>query len=96
MIQGPAMAVINPTDEDFLNPAMWISTQDFADILGVKVQAIYNRISIGDDMPESYRISKRRTRFYRPEVKAWLLSRQRVTAGAIQRQRREAALAQSA
>ncbi|MCP5471086.1 MAG: hypothetical protein H7A18_03240 [Sinobacteraceae bacterium] len=88
-------ANIKPTEEDFLDPAQWMSTQEFADILGVKVQAVWNRISTGEDMPESYRFSKRLTRFYRPEVKAWILARQRVTAGAIQRIRREAAQARA-
>lgn len=39
-------ANIKPTDDDFLDPALWMSTQEFADILGVKVQAVYNRISV--------------------------------------------------
>ena len=84
-----------PTDDDFLNPAQWMSTQEFAGVLGVKVQTIWNRCAMGDDMPASYKISARLTRFYRPEVKAWLLARQRMTAGAIQRIRREAGRAQA-
>lgn len=86
---------IKPTDDDFLDPAQWMSTQEFAGILGVKVQAVWNRVSMGEDMPESYKFSSRLTRFYRPQVRAWILSRQRVTAGATQRQRREAAQARA-
>lgn len=89
------MTAVKPTDDDFLDPAQWMSLREFADILGMKVQNVYNRISMGEDMPETYKISSRLTRLYRPQVQAWILSRQRVTAGALQRQRREAAQAQA-
>ena len=89
------MVAIKPTDDDFLDPAQWMSLKEFADILGMKVQNAYNRISTGEDMPEMYKFSSRLTRLYRPQVRAWILARQRVTAGALQRQRREAAQARA-
>jgi predicted DNA-binding transcriptional regulator AlpA len=74
------MTAIKPTDDDFLNPAQWMSTKEFAALLGLRVQSVYNKISTGEDMPESYPISPRLTRFYRPEVAEWLRKRRRVSA----------------
>jgi predicted DNA-binding transcriptional regulator AlpA len=73
-------ATIEPTDADFLNPAQWMSPKEFAGILGVRVQTIYNMTSTGQDMPASYPISARLTRFYRPEVVEWMRKRRRVSA----------------
>lgn len=69
-----------PTDDDFLNPAQWMSAKEFAAVMGIRVQSLYNKISTGEDMPESYEISSRVTRFYRPQVKTWLLKRRRTPA----------------
>ncbi len=66
------MVAIKPTDDDFLDPAQWMSLKEFADILGMKVQNAYNRISTGEDMPEMYKFSSRLTRLYRPQVQAWM------------------------
>lgn len=81
---------IKPSTEDFTNPANWISLKDFAAILGMRLSSTYVKISNGEDMPELYKFSSRITRLYRPQVEAWLLARQRLTAGAIQRRRRDA------
>lgn len=78
--QADPMQAPKPIDEDFLDPAQWMSPRELAGVLGIKVQSLYNKISTGEDMPASYPISDRVTRFYRPEVKAWLLEHRRVPA----------------
>lgn len=69
-----------PTNDDFLNPSLWMSAKELAGVLGIHVQSVYNKISTGEDFPESYEVGVRKTRFFKPEVKAWLLKRRRIPA----------------
>ncbi|MEI2790471.1 MAG: hypothetical protein V9E93_16560 [Steroidobacteraceae bacterium] len=74
------MSAPTPTDDDFLDPAQWMSPKDLAGVMGINLQSLYNKISVGEDLPVSYPVTDRKTRFFKPDVKAWLLKRRRVPA----------------
>lgn len=71
-----------PTDTDFFDPEQWISAKELAAMLGITPHSLYNKISAKQDFPASYPVSDRCTRFFKPDVKAWLLSRRREFGGA--------------
>lgn len=69
-----------PTADDFLDPTKWMSPSELAGVLGINTRTVYTKIWKGEDFPESYEICARVTRFFKPEVTAWLMKRRRIPA----------------
>jgi predicted DNA-binding transcriptional regulator AlpA len=67
----------------------WLSTAQFAKIVGKSVKSIYNEIDRGDDMPPFYKF-KLKYRFPKSELDAWLAQFRRTTV-TYERKRRERA-----
>jgi predicted DNA-binding transcriptional regulator AlpA len=62
------------TEPDFLDPKNWMGAKELAALMGFSsVQSVYNCISQGGDLPTRHKKGNR-TRFFKPEVEAWLKS----------------------
>lgn len=76
------MATTKPAPEDFLNPANWMTLKEFASLIKVNAQSIYNMIEDSANLPPIHRRAggkrkdgrDRSTRilFYKPEVYEWM------------------------
>lgn len=62
-----------PTPEDFLNPANWMALKEFAALIKVNAQSVYNMIDTGANLPPLHRrAGSTRILFYKPEVYEWM------------------------
>lgn len=72
---------LSPTDQDWLNPDLWMDAKQLAAVLGISVGTVWNKSSAkSGGLPPVHRFlsEKGGIRFFKPQVAAWMRDRSHV------------------